>query len=298
MGEPFLVLKYIVNSCAGAIASRCQSAGIYFVLSCVLQSTLMPSSGLIGYTGFVGSHLSRAVSFDACYNSQNIADIHGQAFDLLICAAPQAKKWWANQYPDEDLAMVKQLTAQLEQIHAERFVLISSIDVFPRIVDADETFDCAESENHAYGQHRLLLEQFVATQFPQSFIVRLPGLFGAGLKKNVIFDLLHHNQLEKINPDSQFQWYDITQLWTHLQIVLAKDLRLVMLATEPVVTSDIQCRFFPSLSIGTQAPPPIYYNIQTRYSELFGGDRSYIQNREQVLDRIGKFVAAEQGQLV
>jgi len=35
------------------------------------------SSGLIGFTGFVGGTLRRDRSFDAVYNSVNIADING-----------------------------------------------------------------------------------------------------------------------------------------------------------------------------------------------------------------------------
>lgn len=252
----------------------------------------MPS-GLIGHTGFVGSNLRRSTAFDACFNSQTIADIQGREFDLLICAAPQAKKWWANQHPDEDRAMVEQLIAQLQQVQAQRFVLISSIDVFPRITDADETFDCASQENHAYGRNRLLLEQGVAAHFPIAHIVRLPGLFGLGLKKNVIFDMLHHNQLEKINPASQFQWYGLSRLWADLQVIIHHNVPLITLVTQPVETEAIRTRFFPELTLGTEAGATVSYGIQTRYAELFGGQSGYILSQEQVLDEIGQFVQAQ-----
>ncbi len=209
----------------------------------------MPSTGLIGYTGFVGSNLTRLASFDACYNSQTIAEIRGTEFDLLICAAPQAKKWWANQHPEEDKALVQQLIDCLKQTQAKRFVLISSIDVFPRITDADESFDCKSQKNYPYGQNRLFLEQFVVNHFPSAHIIRLPGLFGLGLKKNVIFDLLNANQLEKIHPDSQFQWYRLSRLWADIQVILENDVRLMVMATEPVATQNIQERFFPDLAI-------------------------------------------------
>ncbi|MCY7273373.1 MAG: hypothetical protein LH702_06410, partial [Phormidesmis sp. CAN_BIN44] len=171
----------------------------------------MPSTGLIGHTGFVGSNLTRLASFEDSHNSRTIAEIQATEFDLLLCAAPQAKKWWANQHLEEDKALVQQLIAYLKQTQAKRFVLISSIDVFPRITDADESFDCTSQKNHPYGQNRLFLEQFVANHFPSAHIIRLPGLFGLGLKKNVIFDLLNVNQIEKIHPDSQFQWYGLSR---------------------------------------------------------------------------------------
>lgn len=253
----------------------------------------MPTAGLIGYTGFVGSNLNRLATFDAHYNTQNIGEIQGQSFDLLVCAAPQAKKWWANQHPDEDLALVQQLMDHLKQTRAKRFVLISSIDVFPRITEVDERFDCTSQENHAYGRHRLLLEQFVTAQFPLLHILRLPGLFGPGLRKNVIFDMIHQNEVEKINPESRFQWYDVTRLWQDVQTVITNNLELVMLATEPVTTAAIQQHCFPNLAIGGAANSPVYYDVQTCYADVFGGGHGYMLNQSQVLDAIARFVALE-----
>ncbi|EKQ67618.1 hypothetical protein OsccyDRAFT_3900 [Leptolyngbyaceae cyanobacterium JSC-12] len=255
----------------------------------------MPSSGLIGYTGFVGSNLAQAADFDALYNTQNIASIRGQTFNQLVCAAPQAKKWWANQNPEADLDSIQQLISHLEHVQAEQFILISSIDVFPRITDVDELFDCTSLENHFYGRNRLILERFVTAFFPRAYVLRLPGLFGPGLRKNVIFDLLHNNDVEKITPESQFQWYDVTRLWSDVQRAIAHDLRLVMLATEPVATADIQTQFFPDVTIGAAAGQPIYYNVRTRYAEVFGGKNGYILPKAAVLAAIGRFVAAEQG---
>jgi hypothetical protein len=258
----------------------------------------MVQAGLIGYTGFVGSNLQRAFAFDACYNTQNIQDIHSQHFDLLVCAAPQAKKWWANQNPAQDKALLQGLMDHLKTVQADRFVLISSIDVFPKIQDADETFDCASQPNHPYGQHRLLLEQFVTDQFPLSHIIRLPGLFGPGLKKNIIFDFLHQNQLEKINPDCAFQWYDITRLWHDLQTIQANDIRLIVLATEPVQTADIHTQFFPDLAIGAAAGPTIRYDIHSCHASVFGGEKGYLLSRQQVLTDIGQYVHQFRGEPV
>ncbi|MFH7242348.1 MAG: NAD-dependent epimerase/dehydratase family protein [Spirulina sp.] len=254
----------------------------------------MVTNGLIGYTGFVGQNLCLSTkSFDQLYNTQNIRSIRGKQFNLLVCAAPQAKKWWANQNPEADWSMIQTLIQTLEEVQADRFILLSTIDVFPTIINADESFDCASRENHAYGRHRLQLEQAVTSHFSKSHIVRLPGLFGPGLKKNVIFDLLHHNQVDKINPDSQFQWYDLKDLWPDLNRIMQAELSLIVLATEPISTREIHHRFFPELVIGTEASPTVTYDIHTRYAEVFSSQSDYIRSKAQILERLNQFIATE-----
>ena len=41
----------------------------------------------------------------------------------------------------------------------------------------------------AYGRNRLQLERWVREDFPAALIVRLPALYGKGLKKNCLYDL-------------------------------------------------------------------------------------------------------------
>jgi len=71
----------------------------------------MATSLLIGSTGFVGGNLARQHRFDAAVNSRSIASVHRKRFDTVVCAAPQAQKWWANQNPAEDLAAIERLVA-------------------------------------------------------------------------------------------------------------------------------------------------------------------------------------------
>ncbi|HEY9294760.1 MAG TPA: hypothetical protein VIQ31_00035 [Phormidium sp.] len=257
---------------------------------------MMSSTGLIGCTGFVGKALlNSSVNFSHLYNTKNIESVRNQKFDLLICAAPQAKKWWANQNPEADWSVVEALIKDLRSTHAEQFILLSTIDVFPTIIDTDESFDCTSCENHAYGQHRLRLEQAVVNHFPKCHIVRLPGLFGPGLKKNLIFDLLHSNQLEKINPNSQFQWYDLGDLWPDLERIVRAEIPVIVLATEPIRTMEIHSRFFPEIAIGSEAGPAVVYDVHTCYAEVFGSNTKYIRAKERILEKLGRFIAAERG---
>jgi hypothetical protein len=148
-------------------------------------------SGLIGHTGFVGSALLRQTTFAACYNSQNIATIEGQSFGTLVCAAAPGSMLEANLAPERDAAKMDALIAQLSAVRAERFVLISSIAVLADFAGGDDEGTQGFQQELAYGRNRRALEAFVESHFPGSLVVRLPALFGQGLRKNFLFDLLN-----------------------------------------------------------------------------------------------------------
>lgn len=147
--------------------------------------------GLIGYTGFVGGALLRQTRFDACFNSANIAEIEGAAFGTLVCAAAPGSMVEANRAPARDKAAIDGLLARLDKASTDRFVLISSIAVLADFAGGDVETTAAFQHDLAYGRHRRELEAFVENRFPGSLIVRLPALFGAGLRKNFLFDLLN-----------------------------------------------------------------------------------------------------------
>ncbi|MEA1938961.1 MAG: NAD(P)H-binding protein [Pseudomonadota bacterium] len=245
---------------------------------------------LVGHTGFVGGNLAAQSVFDVCFNSRNIDQMAGRNFDEVICAGVQAVKWKANKEPEWDKAGIKTLTDVLETVKAKRFILISTIDVYPVIAGEDETFDCHKMKNHAYGSHRLALEDFIAARHADHHIVRLPGLFGNGLKKNVIFDLLTDNCLETINPSSSFQYYDLERLTADLNILADAGIRIANLFTAPVTTKTIMDRFFPGKTVGGKAGAELHYDLKTCHDALFGNNNGYIMDENEVLDSMGTFI--------
>lgn len=252
-------------------------------------------NSLIGSTGFVGSNLARQARFDFQCHSRNIETMAGRSFDLVVCAGVQAKKWWANEHPDEDWSGIARLQDVLRTTRAERFVLISTVDVYPDPVGVTEQTPVTEPR-HAYGRHRLAFENFVRHTFPHASIVRLPGLFGIGLKKNVIFDLLHDNCLEQINPEASYQYYSLARLWDDLGKVLALRLPLINFGTEPIQTAELIDRFFPEQRsrVGPGRPTPIQYDMRTTYAREWASPvPEYLIDRATVLQEIGAFIQQE-----
>jgi hypothetical protein len=249
---------------------------------------------LIGYSGFVGGNLATRHEFSGLYRGSNIEKIRGEEYDLLICAAPSAAKWKANQEPEVDRAMIDRLADNLSLAKASRAVLLSTVDVYPVTTDVDESFVCDGLENHAYGVNRLYLESRMRAAFDHLHVVRLPGLFGQGLKKNVIFDLIHDNCLPAINSASVFQYYDVSRLWDDLQIILKAEIPLMNLATEPVATQAVLDAFFPGLHVGSQAGNVARYDIRTLYADHFGAREHYRFQAEEVLDQLGRYIKSQQ----
>ena len=247
-------------------------------------------SALIGHTGFVGSNLAEQFAFRYLFNSKNISEIKNRRFDLVVCAGISAMKWIANKKPAEDWSQIRVLLENLESVTADRFVLISTIDVYPKPIEVDEDFDPAQVENHAYGRHRLMVEQFIASRFPLHHIVRLPGLFGKGLKKNLIFDLLNNNCLDLINSESTFQYYDLSKLWHDIQKVMKLDIRLINLSTGPLAVKTILDRFFSGVAVGGNPGPAAHYNFLSKYAAAWNGNNGYLYSADQTLQNLAAFI--------
>lgn len=149
----------------------------------------MSANALIGATGFVGSNLARQHRFEATFDSLNIDELGSAAFGTVVCAAAPGSMLLANRDPESDAAALKALEAHLARSKTSHFVLISSIAVLQRFDGGDDEDTTAFQTKLAYGRNRRELEKFCAANFDRCLVVRLPALFGAGLKKNFIFDL-------------------------------------------------------------------------------------------------------------
>jgi nucleoside-diphosphate-sugar epimerase len=247
---------------------------------------------LIGSTGFVGGNLQRQMAFDDGFHSRNIDSLAGGRYALLVCAGAPAEKWRANQAPEADQASLARLTGALEQVQADRVVLISTVDVYPSPIAVDEATPIDPTGGQPYGRHRLALERFVQARF-QSTVLRLPGLYGPGIKKNVIFDLLHGKPIDGLAPDSTHQYYDLARLGRDLETALARGLSLVNLATEPVTVRDIAARGFGLDLPARPDRPVVHYDMRTRHAPAFGGRGDYLEGGDAVLSGIRAFAESQ-----
>ncbi len=314
----------------------------------------MISSALIGHTGFVGGTLARQNAFAALFNSSKIETIVGLVFDTLVCAAAPGSMLTANRQPDQDRAQIDALIDRLDGLRARHVVLISSIAVLADFAAGDDEGTQAFQQDLAYGRNRRLLEAFCETSFDDCLVVRLPALFGPGLRKNFVFDLMNPvptmlpearletllEQLEPLlrdtlgalyapdpatgmhrldrealdanprrpaldtavravgmsatqfhNPDTTYQYYDMSRLWRDIGIATRAGLRCIHLVTEPLRAADIHARLLGATMPETGARLHLE-DMRTRHAALWNREGPYLEDGATVLDGLATFFAA------
>jgi len=251
-------------------------------------------NALIGYTGFVGTNLMKQFKFDFLFNRKNINKIIDNYYNMIVCCAPNAEKWLANQEPARDLNNIKKLIKYLSEVSCKKFILISTVDVFNKPINVYENTNIVENKLKPYGVNRRLLEKFVEQNFNNHLIVRLPGLIGNGLKKNTIFDLHNKNEVIKIDSRSIYQFYPINILWKNIILACKLKIKLIHLNSEPISIHEISKKCF-NINFTNKLNKPIpNYNMKSLYSKnLFKSFNFYHLNKKQIILSIKDYIKSE-----
>lgn len=250
-------------------------------------------NALIGYSGFVGTTLLKQTAFQSLYRSTNIGEIANRAFDTIVCAGAPAQKWIANREPEADRKKIEDLMSCLRTVTCNTFILISTVDVFKSPVGVDESTPIEEQGLHAYGTHRRQLEKVVEERFANHLIVRLPGLVGPGLRKNVIFDFLNENNIGSIDSRGVFQFYPMVNLWHDIETALHAGLKLVHLTAEPISVAELAEKGFGKPLSQELSNPPAIYDMRTLHANAFGASGNYQYSKRETLQAVRAYAQSE-----
>ena len=259
-------------------------------------------NAIVGYSGFVGSNLLQFYKFDYFYNSKKFIDAKNKSFDTIFFCGVPAVKWYSNKYPDEDNKVINDLKNILDTITVNKIILISTIDVYNNVeIQSNEDTYINFSENHTYGKNRFLFEEYIKNRYENYYIIRLPALFGKGLKKNIIYDLINNNNVNDIPLNSMFQWYYLDWLKNDIDIILKNNIRICNFFTEPIHTNKIIELFkeiygidykFKIEYLGNNSQMR-KYDTCTKYSNLFSNKEEcikYIRNEDDVINSLGEYL--------
>ena len=222
---------------------------------------------------------------------------------------------------------IERLKKELIQVECQFFVLISTISVYDQTHgDVDESRDVWSVSNNSaeisqdifsrgytpYGVHRAELESWVRENtgegkaYRRSMIVRLPGIFGAGLSKNYIFDLMTESEwIHKVDLGTCHQWYNLALLRGDIELGVEmahaedRDVTVLNLFPEPLATSIIVRELFPHLEEKCKPIDPTLKgfsfldDVKTqhwRWFESDGATEGYRYGKERVMSELRSFV--------
>jgi len=247
---------------------------------------------LIGHTGFVGSNLMNQVDFSSHYNSENIDDIRGERIDTLYCAGTPGVKWYANQNPKQDLSSVESLIDSLNNTRFKKLVLISTIGVYDNLDSVDEGYDIEIDNLRPYGRHRRMLELHALKKF-DSLVVRLPSIFGKGLKKNFIYDAIRGGYGYAPNKLSYMQFYNLDNLSKDIEIALSNGLRILNISSSPIKIGDLTREVFSKDPEELPAANLVHYNMKTKHSKYWDLQSDYLYSEQEIVEDLSNFVKTE-----
>lgn len=245
---------------------------------------------LLGETGLIGKALKEQTTFDGGFSSstlEHVLDIPNDQEIFLSCLP--ATKWQVNKNLQADLDNINRIINVLKQKKFSRVNLISTIDVYCNSQECSDESHSPRFNSLSYGHNRYLFELMVKAFVPadEIKIFRLPALFSKHIKKNILYDLLNNNNVEKIPLHSAFQWYNLDRLFTDIVSLTEKfpDSDLFNIFPEPLYTQQIVNLFPGAIEKVDLVNAGAYYNYHTKYTST-----GYSYTSDQSLQEIKKLV--------
>lgn len=193
---------------------------------------------IVGSRGLIGNYLKETIPYTHEFNSNNIADIKKQSFDIVYVAAPTGNRLLANADPKKDFQNIHLMYDAISSANINRLIIIGTVDSILR-------------PHLPYGSNRLWLEENLSRLFNTN-ILRLSSLIYSRITKNILYDLKHSQYLDSINLNSCIQWYDLNNLDRDIHYSIMANLSVRDLVSEPIYNYEIVERFFPALKLSAK----------------------------------------------
>jgi nucleoside-diphosphate-sugar epimerase len=170
---------------------------------------------ILGGSGFLGSAFcdffkKNNIRFESI-TKNNYKNFIGKKCDIFINANGSSKKYLYENDKLLDFELnVFSVYKTFEDFKFNIYVYLSTSDIYgsnTNLSRSDEKIVVNLKSLSGYAFHKYLSENLVKYFCRKWFIFRLNGFVGNNLKKNVIFDLLHHIPLY-IKPTSKIQFME------------------------------------------------------------------------------------------
>lgn len=109
-----------------------------------------------------------------------------------------------------------------------------------------------------------------------------------------VFLNLGFSALNFTDSRGKFQFYNLNYLWEHINIALKNNIKVLNLATEPVLISELYNHIMNSEFKNELNKDIPNYDFKTKYYDVFNGENGYIFNKEFIMEDIKNFVKEKQ----
>jgi len=153
---------------------------------------------VLGYNGFIGSNVLEVLK-------QNFSVNESDKYDFLVNCAGFSKMYEGNKNPDKMRNVEDSILEKINGISFDKIIHLSTIyiEVYPQDV---------------YSRIKVEMEDKILSKYENATVLRLGGVLGKGLKKNVVFDLITNGPLY-VTSDSFYNYisaYEIANIISYL----------------------------------------------------------------------------------
>lgn len=107
------------------------------------------------------------------------------------------------------------------------------------------------------------------------------------------FENIKFSALNFTDSRSVYQFYDLSNLWHHINLALKNGIKMLNLATEPIQVAELYKALRGEDFKNELNKIPFNYNYKTVHSELLDGKNGYIYTKDEVINQIKEFVDNE-----
>jgi len=139
---------------------------------------------VVGHTGFIGQtvysyFINKYKTFGINSKTKKMPS---EKFDVIINCAGNSKKYSSEKNINKVILANKSIINNILKLKTKKIIHISSIDA-------------SFTPDNSYTISKLNFEKLIKSYFSEATILRLGGLVGPGLKKNVVFDIKNNKNL-------------------------------------------------------------------------------------------------------
>ena len=205
-------------------------------------------NALIGASGPLGQFLEKTLPFDYIIDPSNIHLIRNKRFVEIICVLADSEIVSEGE-EQKDTPYVERLQDILSEVKCDRFILLSSEDVFEKESPITEKtpYKKEDAVENPFTRNRIKLEKFIHLRFGRVLTLHAPHIFTPDYQTGILADILAGKPLSAYPATQFFSYYPLDRLSSDISKAWRLGLSCLNLAPTPLSAEQIALALAPEL---------------------------------------------------